>query len=409
MARILHTADWHLGARLADQSRLEEHARFLDWMVDVIRQENVDHLLVAGDIFDSAHPPTEAVQLYYDTLARLAALGTVSVIITGGNHDSASHLNAPQQLLRAFRIHVVGSLPAVPADAIFTLPTGVTIAAIPFLRERDLRLASAGETWHSVAAQVQGGIARVYAEALAQAQVQSGGGPILAMGHLFAQKGDVRPESERDIHVGNLGAVPGSIFAGWDYVALGHLHRPQQVGGAEGLPHCRYSGSPVALSFSEWQDEKQVIVIEAAPSQPLSWQALAVPCARPLLRLQGTPEEVRMALMQRPVDSGLAAYADVSLHLTAPDPQADVIVRETAALRGVGVLKIAVRPFIRPKESPATATDEALVESLDTLHPRDVFRRKLVAVPMDPDGPEGQALRATFDTLLSEHEARRLA
>jgi exonuclease SbcD len=252
--RILHTADWHLGARLVERDRLPEHAAFLDWLIDTLRAEKIDALLVSGDVFDAANPPQDAVALYFDFLKRLADLKTVQAVITGGNHDSASHLNAPRELLKRFDVHVFGH--AGENNAVDL--GGAVVAAVPFLRERDLRQAAAGETITAVHEQVRTAIRAHYAEQLAACRDLAQGRPVIAMGHLTVL-GATTSDSERDIHIGNLGAVGADLFEGFDYTALGHLHRPQKVASIETI---RYSGSPIPLSFSEATDAKSVVLIE---------------------------------------------------------------------------------------------------------------------------------------------------
>jgi exonuclease SbcD len=249
--RILHTADWHLGARLIERDRLAEHATFVDWLIETLRSEKIDSLLVSGDVFDAANPPQDAVALYFDFLKRLADLKTVKAVITGGNHDSASHLNAPRELLRRFEVHVFGHA----EDNIVDLG-GAVIAAVPYLRERDLRQAGTGDTLSTVHEQVRAAIRDHYAAQLAAARTLAEGRPVIAMGHLTVL-GATTSDSERDIHIGNLGCVGADIFDGFDYTALGHLHRPQRVAGNETI---RYSGSPIPLSFSEAADAKSVVL-----------------------------------------------------------------------------------------------------------------------------------------------------
>ena len=155
---LLHTADWHLGARLVERDRLPEHAAFLDWLIEVTKSQKVDAILLSGDVFDAANPPQDAVALYYDFIRRIADLRTVRMIITGGNHDSASHLNSPRELLRRFDVHVFGqSAPHTEA----TIDLGdVVVGAVPFLRERDLRQSVSGESMGDAQAQVRSAIQR---------------------------------------------------------------------------------------------------------------------------------------------------------------------------------------------------------------------------------------------------------
>ena len=376
--RILHTADWHLGARLVERDRLPEHAAFLDWLIETLRSEKIDALLLSGDVFDAANPPQEAVALYFDFLKRLADLKTVKAVITGGNHDSASHLNAPRELLRRFEVHVFGHA----GDNIVDLG-GAVIAAVPFLRERDLREAAAGETMATVHEQVRSAIRAHYAVQLAACRDIAKNLPVIAMGHLTVL-GATTSDSERDIHIGNLGSVGADIFAGFDYTALGHLHRPQKVAGNETV---RYSGSPSPLSFSEASDAKSVVIID---TQGMKIETHAVPITRALVRVKANRATLAADLAKVPT----GAWAEVTVKLDAPEPDLDRHVREAATGR-FETLKVLA-------DLPATALIpwQPAGPALSELQPREVFRELLKEKQI-----EGEELSAVFDELLALREA----
>lgn len=425
--RILHTADWHLGARFVERERLPEHAAFFDWLIDMLKSEQIDALLVSGDIFDAANPPQDAVALYFDFLKRLADLKTVKAIITGGNHDSASHLNAPRDLLRRFDVHVFGH---AGADNLVDLG-GCVVAAVPFLRERDLRQATAGETIATVHEQVRTAIREHYAAQLAAARTLAQGRPAIAMGHLTVL-GTTTSDSERDIHIGNLGSVGADIFDGFDYTALGHLHRPQRVAGHETI---RYSGSPIPLSFSEAADAKSVVIIDTAEQlegggsessfqqiqggQQITSEAnllvslnlLEIPslksslrfsklCGVTLLPVAVTRQLIRVKAARATLAADLAnvpagVWAEVTVKLDAPEPDLDRQVREAAAGR-FEVLKVLADIPISE-----TAPWQAKAPTLHDLQPRDVFRELLTEKQI-----EGDELSAVFDELLALREVR---
>jgi exonuclease SbcD len=377
--RILHTADWHLGARLVERDRLPEHAAFLDWLLDTLRSEKIDALLVSGDVFDAANPPQDAVALYFDFLKRLADLKTVQAVITGGNHDSASHLNAPRELLRRFEVHVFGHA----GDNIVDLG-GAVVAAVPFLRERDLRQAAAGETINAVQEQVRTAIRAHYAVQLAACRDLALGRPVIAMGHLTVL-GATTSGSERDIHIGNLGSVGADIFTGFDYTALGHLHRPQRVASQETV---RYSGSPVALSFSEAADAKSVVVLD---TQGMKIETLCMPVTRVLTRVKANRATLAADLAHVPA----AAWAEVTVKLDAPEPDLDRQVREAAVGR-FEILKVLA-------DLPTTETTawHHTGPALSELQPREVFRELLKEKQI-----ESEELSAVFDVLLAIRAAR---
>ena len=375
--RILHTADWHLGARLVERDRLPEHAAFLDWLIDTLRTEKIDALLVSGDIFDAANPPQDAVALYFDFLKRLADLKTVKAVITGGNHDSASHLNAPRELLRRFEVHVFGHA----GDNVVDLG-GAVVAAMPFLRERDLREAAAGETMTAVHEQVRAAIRAHYTAQLAACRAIANGRPVIAMGHLTVL-GATTSDSERDIHIGNLGAVGADLFDGFDYTALGHLHRPQRVAGIDTI---RYSGSPIALSFSEAADAKSVVVID---TQEMKIELLPIPTTQALVRITANRATLATDLAAIPAD----AWAEVTVKLDAPEPDLDRQVRDAAQGRFEVLKVLADLPLTETRAWQSTGP------TLSELQPRDVFRELLKEKQI-----EGEELSAVFDELLALRE-----
>jgi exonuclease SbcD len=400
--RILHTADWHLGARLVERDRLPEHAAFLDWLIETLRSERIDALIVSGDVFDAANPPQDAVALYFDFLKRLADLKTVKAVITGGNHDSASHLNAPRELLKRFDVHVFGH---AGENNVVDLG-GAVVAAVPFLRERDLRQSAAGETITAVHEQVRAAIRAHYAAQLAACQVIAKGRSVIAMGHLTVL-GATTSDSERDIHIGNLGAVGADIFEGFDYTALGHLHRPQKVASIETI---RYSGSPIPLSFSEAADAKSVVIIEiqnhsAVPillsssasnrqqsgDSRISFSTVPIPTTRQLIR--ATVNRATLAADLEAVPAG--SWTEITVKLEAPEPDLDRQVREAAAGR-FEVLKVLA-------DLPATTAPpwQPIGPALNDLQPREVFRELLQEKQI-----EGDELSAVFDELLELREER---
>jgi exonuclease SbcD len=376
--RILHTADWHLGARLVERERLPEHAAFLDWLLETLRSEKIDALLVSGDVFDAANPPQDAIALYFDFLKRLADLKTVRTVITGGNHDSASHLNAPRELLKRFDVHVFGHA----GEGNVVDLNGAVVAAVPFLRERDLRQATAGETITAVHEQLRAAIRAHYAAQLAACREISQGRPVIAMGHLTVL-GATTSESERDIHIGNLGAIGADLFEGFAYTALGHLHRPQKVAGFETI---RYSGSPIPLSFSEAADSKSIVLID---TQGMQIKTLSVPVNRRLIRAEVSRARLAEDLQTVPTGS----WAEITVKLEAPEPDLDRQVREAAAGR-FEVLKVLA-------DLPAAALSpwQPAGPTLQDLQPRDVFRELLKEKQI-----EGEELGAVFDELLALRE-----
>lgn len=302
--RILHTSDWHLGRSLCGRRRYDEFAAFLDWLLAAIEEQQVDVLLVAGDIFDAGAPSARAQGLYYRFLGRLAAAGLCEqVIITSGNHDSPLFLSAPAQILQALNIQVVSS--AEISEEIFSVndengQPRLIVAAVPYPRERDFRESAPGESPEDKEQKLIEAITAHYARAaeaaLALAADLPRKPPMLAMGHLFAAGGETAPDDlVRDLHVGSLGRIPGTAFpASFDYVALGHLHLPQTVAGE---PSRRYSGAPLAMTFGECGRPKSVTLVDfSGPENRMEISTLLVPVFQALHRVSGDWAEIEAAI-----------------------------------------------------------------------------------------------------------------
>ncbi len=297
--KAIHTSDWHLGRRLGGRSRHDESAAFLDWLAETVRREQVSLLLVAGDVFDNGTPSGRTQELYYGFLFKAVSAGCRHIVITGGNHDSPSLLDAPGTLLRRLGVHVMGAPGDVPSDEVIVLrdaagKTEAVVCAVPYLPDRVLRTSEAGESPEDKNTRLLEGLRRHYTEvcgAGAEIKEAAGGGvPLIAMGHLFAAGGR-RSDGDgvRELSIGTILRADASIFPpSVDYVALGHLHLPQIVAGNEFI---RYAGSPLPMGFGEAGQEKQVVLLDFEKNTP-SVRPIPVPCFRELARVAGTLPEI---------------------------------------------------------------------------------------------------------------------
>lgn len=337
MLTLLHTSDWHLGRRLYGKPRYDEFKQFLDWQLQTLREQKVDVLLIAGDIFDTTTPSNQAQNLYYDFLSQVCHTECRHVIIVAGNHDSASFLEAPKQLLKAFNIHIIGSMTDTPTDEVITLldkagQPELIVMAVPYLRDRDVRTVGHGERLDDKERKLAQGIKAHYAQiadiAIAQqAQLKANykrSIPIVATGHLFTVGGQtMEGDGVRDLYVGSLGSIGAEIFHPQiDYVALGHLHIPQAVGGQ---PHIRYAGSPIAMGFGESRQQKQVHLLrfDANPellSQPL--QTLTIQ-KKPLVSAP-TPVNKRKSMSHTSMDLFAETELPESSMLGAINAEAEI-------------------------------------------------------------------------------------
>lgn len=393
ITRIVHTADWHLGARLIDHDRLPEQKAFLDWLFTQLEQLRPDLLIVAGDIFDVASPPQEALNLYYNFLSRLKPVGCRTLIL-GGNHDSPATLQAPQAILRSIAVNVVASPPADPSEAILELPH-VLVCAVPYLRERDVRIAIPGQSADQVADAIRLGITDHYRRIFNLAQSKAQGRSIIGTGHLTAV-GSNASSSERTIHIGNLGAIDAGCFAGFIYTALGHIHRPQSVGGNDFV---RYAGSPICLGFDEVELTKQIRVIEVQGST-IAQRELPIPVFRPLLRLTSSAATLAtdLAPHQSPPNAPLEPWIELTVSDCHAHPDISRQVREATKALRLEVLKVI--PPQRSAADPLTE-DTSVSPSLSDLRPEEVFAERLRRSAIEQDSPEGQALISTFTELMS--------
>jgi len=267
--RLLHTSDWHLGRRFHGASLLDAQASYADHLVDVVSAEGVDAVLVAGDVYDRALPTPDSVQLLDETLARLRDAGA-AVVLSSGNHDSATRLGFGARVLEHGGVHIRTAAESVGRPVLLG---DVAIYPLPYL-EPALTAQTLGAAESTHAGVLRAAMRRVHADLAGRAV------PGIVMAHAFVV-GAKTCESERDISVGGASAVPAATFSGIAYAALGHLHGAQQVDRIG-----RYSGSPVAMSFSEASHRKSSVLIEVSGGS-VSTELLDAPVGRPLAILRG--------------------------------------------------------------------------------------------------------------------------
>jgi len=378
--KILHTSDWHLGRTLHNQNRYEEFAAFLTWLVETIQQQQIEVLLIAGDVFDTNTPSHRAQALYYRFLRSVADSACQHVVVIAGNHDSPSFLEAPKELLKALNVHVIGCAADSRADEVLLLhhadgSPALIVCAVPYLRDRDIRTVEAGESLEDKGHKLVAGIRQHYAEVAALAVQQrtalSAALPIVAMGHLFTAGGrTVEGDGVRELYVGSLAQVAASIFPdSFDYVALGHLHVPQLVNGREQI---RYSGAPLAMGFGEASQAKSLCLVELTGTQP-TVQLLPVPVFQQLVRIQGDWAKLSAQLAELSA-TAVPIWLEVIYDGTAI--LGDLRERLDAAIAGSRLTLLRVKN--------TRIIDQVLSrmepdESLDTLTTDEVFERCLSA------------------------------
>lgn len=288
--KILHTSDWHLGAMLHQEKRYEEFDAVLEWLLKLLKDKAVDILLIAGDVFDTATPSNRAMEQYCQFLSEAVKGGIKQIIVTAGNHDSVSFLEAPKQVLRCLNIHVIGKADPEFKDQLFPLKdeTGTVrsvICAVPFLRDRDIRQAVSGENVEDLYQKRYEGVVNYYKGICAKAAELYPGVPQLVTGHFFAAGGKI----STDCVIGNLFSInvnelPDTI----SYLALGHLHTPQTVSGKN---NCRYSGSLLKMNFGDNDTEKEMLILDTddLSAEP---EKIPVPVFQQMEDINGNLQEI---------------------------------------------------------------------------------------------------------------------
>lgn len=341
--RILHTADWHIGKQLHKIDFTADMNLFFDWLIKCIDEHKINVLLMSGDLFDQANPSQQAMKQYYYFLKQVLHLDC-KIILTGGNHDSPHVINAPKELLQILDIKVVGGVPETVGELFLEIEIEnqkVVVAAVPFLRDKDIRNAAPGESYEDKIELIRHGMATYFTGVNEHYNAHYKGVPFIVMAHLYAQGASVS-DSEREIQIGNQAGVEASIFGDEpDYVALGHIHRPQMVG----KPHIRYSGSPIALSFSEKEDHKEVVLLELE-ADTFKVSSLPIPQFRKLITLKGTVQEVQKVISDYTSESPLIDLAEILIEEENENIESIRIVEElltTEPQNGLQILKGSIK------------------------------------------------------------------
>ena len=446
--RVLHTSDWHLGTSIEQVDCGPEHARFLDWLIDTIREREIDVLVVSGDIFHYQNPGSQDEKLYYDFLVECARIDTLrKVVVVAGNHDSPSGLEAPAAVLGALDVRVVGRIPRdrddwdrclVPIEG-DSGEVELVVAAVPYVREAQLGVRTQDDGERGLRERYRQAFADLYGDLAERAASEWPDAAKIATGHLTvygegdeAREGDYhtgihrtsrpRPDDMRDgFEARDIGAIqamdPGIFGAGWDYVALGHIHRSMPVGGAR---HIRYSGTPVPTTKEEDTPRRQVVEVGFGSGQQLdltgAGQAeitvdpVTVPRWRDILELRGTVEELKKRLRNLSTDGELPAAVYVIVEVESDEFVGNYL----SALNDVLVEAFPdadERPIIvgNREESigdgRASEDDERDVPPFEEMDHTEVFQRMYEKKNPDAEGP-GDRLVDAFHEILADYQGR---
>ncbi|WP_442489267.1 exonuclease SbcCD subunit D C-terminal domain-containing protein [Halomonas litopenaei] len=391
--RIIHTADWHLGQSFHGQERHEEHRAFLDWLVDILAERQVDALLVAGDVFDVVNPSLRAQELLYDFIVGVhRRCPDLTIALIAGNHDSGSRIELPAPLMQHLRTHALGRVRFVDDGALDSDRLLVPLRdaqsevrawclALPFLRPAEItgrgrhsrEAASAAQGATNAGDDYVASVERVHRELIAAARERrEPGQALIAMSHAHLRGAAVSEASERPIVIGGEESLSASLFPeDIDYVALGHLHRAQRVGDER----IRYSGSPLPLDFSEVDYPHQVLMADFADGALAHVEPISVPRAVAMRRLGPAPlEDILVAIEALPArdEAGPVErwdWLEINVRLDAPMPELRSRIEQALGDRAVRLLRLKRELPITESQAPGRG------ERLEDIGPRELFSR----------------------------------
>lgn len=393
--RILHTSDWHLGQHFIGRSRASEHQAFLRWLVEQARQQALDAIIVAGDIFDTATPPSYARELYNQFIVDLQH-SDCQLVILGGNHDAPAVLNESKNLLQCLNTTVIADISDDLNEQLLVLhdkaqQPAALLCAIPFLRARDLLQSQAGQSGNDKQRDLQQAIALHYQQLFELAQQYNQQHqlqlPIVMTGHLTTL-GVSQSESVRDVYIGSLEAFSAAAFPKADYIALGHIHQSQQLNADTDI---RYSGSPLPLSFDEANQQKQAWLLDFSTAGK-SVTSLPIPCFQPLCSIR-----CDLAQLQTKLQQACASLTDgqtlwLELVITETDAYlTDLQQRVEPLLHDWPVELLRLR---RQRSNTANLLSTETQQSLAELTPQQVWQARLSSESLTDE--QSQQLTALY-------------
>lgn len=403
--RLIHTSDWHLGQHFFGKSRAPEHSAFLSWLLEQVQKHQVDAIVIAGDLFDIGSPPSYARELYNRFVVDVRQTGC-QLVVLGGNHDSVATLNESRDLLAQLNTQVISGVRELAEEQVLVLNNrqgepGAILCAVPYIRPRDVLLSQAGQSGAEKQQALQQAIAEHYEVLYDEAQrLKENLGlalPIIATGHLTTV-GASTSESVRDIYIGTLDAFPASAFPPADYIALGHIHRPQRIAGTD---HIRYSGSPIPLSFDETHQAKSVWLAEFEQGRLDRVEPLEVPCFQPMRVIRGSLEEIEQALAEIREQYRGEQPIWLDIEVSTQDYLNDLQRRIQELTAGLRVEVLLLR---RERRAKAVALEQVAGETLAELTVEEVFERRLAQEQWESEDDRArlERLRQAFRQVVAE-------
>ena len=373
--KLLITADWHIGKKLHNEDLSEDMSTFFKWLLETIKSEGINYLLVAGDIFDNNNPTNEASRMYYAFLRELSVLNCKAIIIAG-NHDSSSFIDVPKELLTEFEISVFGIFPGINNLEQIFVPiidqSGkevAVIAAIPFLQDRFVRQVGEGEGAKEIAEKIKQGMKALFAQIGTALKEKYPTIPRIGMAHLHAQGTEVS-EAEREIQIGNQEGIVSGDLDQFDYLALGHIHTGQSV--IKG--RIQYASSPISLGFTENKYNHKVVVLEIENNK-IKETEIRIPKQRSLYQLKGTMKEIEDQVNQLRNKYKLQVLLDIKIEEEKFDP---TIIDRLEALKEhlatKGDMKIINTRILYKENTTERFSSNFNTQELNDIKPEKVFK-----------------------------------
>ncbi len=402
--RILHTSDWHLGQNFFTKSRRNEHQKFISWLLEQVQENAINAVIIAGDVFDTGAPPSYAREMYNQFVVEMNKVNC-ELVVLGGNHDSVSTLNESKQLLAHLNARVIANTNDDLSTQLLTLPNGdgsvgAILCAVPFIRPRDVVTSVAGSTGvekqQALGEAIKQHYHQLYQKALELRSELELDVPIIATGHLTAL-GVKQSDSVRDIYIGTLDGFAADGFPPADYIALGHIHRPQLVAKSD---HIRYSGSPIPLSFDELKSQKQVVMVEFDKASVTQITPINVPMFQQMKALKGDLETIEQELAQFKEceeTTWLCIEVEVQDYLSDLQQRIQVLTQD---------LNVEVLQLRRARNRSEQTLAQEKTETLAELTPFDVFTKRIEQETFETEKEQQRAERMTmkFKQILSEVE-----
>ena len=373
--KILHTADWHLGQKFFHRNREQEHTAALNWLADFIVEEKVELLIVAGDIFDTDSPPNYARKIYFDFLKKLINTCCENIVIVAGNHDSANMLDAAKELFKLLNVYVVGHITDDRSEQIIEIRGSdkgalkAVVGAVPYLRDKDIRKSVSGESYEQRVESLRLGIQQHYNEIeTALKPYQKEAVPIIVTGHLYVGGGE-RDDRPNSIHIGSLDIIETDSFsADFDYVALGHLHRVQQIDKKRPI---WYSGALIPLDFSELNFAQAVRLVEFENKKIIQQKSVKVPLKRKLRYYKNNLEYIKEKLSNLDTEVALPTWLKIEVETAHYSPDLLSDLEEVLADKPAEIIILNQRT-IQSNEIDDEAYQK--LQSLQDLEEIEVFR-----------------------------------